>query len=148
MRWGHPSLAHAATFGWNLWTCSLCMCNLGHTDIITVQLLRISHKILLFYAFGYHRRPQTLAEICRNMGICCGFTAVAARGKYPGFVLSQLQKKEPGSFKNKQKLDMATYFVTKCLRLGLCVFMKKSHKTEMSLFWRKVLSHVKMTILV
>ena len=36
---------------------------------------------------GYHRCPQTLAEICRNMGICCSFRAVAARGKYMGFVL-------------------------------------------------------------
>ena len=33
------------------------------------------------------RRPQTLAEICRNMGICCGFRAMAARDKYPGFIL-------------------------------------------------------------
>ena len=31
-----------------------------------------------------HRRPQTLAEICKNMGICCGFRAVAVWGKYPG----------------------------------------------------------------
>ena len=36
---------------------------------------------------GDHRRPQTLAEICRNMCICCGFRAVAARDKYPGFIL-------------------------------------------------------------
>ena len=36
---------------------------------------------------GDHRRPQTLAEICRNMGISCGFMAVAAREKYPGFML-------------------------------------------------------------
>ena len=36
---------------------------------------------------GYHRRPQTLTEICRNMVICDGFRAVAARGKYSGFVL-------------------------------------------------------------
>ena len=36
---------------------------------------------------GDHRRPQTLAEICRNIGICCGFRAAAAREKYPGFVL-------------------------------------------------------------
>ena len=35
---------------------------------------------------GYHRRPQTLAELCRNMVICCGFTAVAARGKYSLFM--------------------------------------------------------------
>ena len=36
---------------------------------------------------GDHRRPQTLVEICRNMGICCGFRAVADREKYPGFML-------------------------------------------------------------
>ena len=36
---------------------------------------------------GDHRRPQTLAEICKNMGICCGYRAVAAREKYPGFML-------------------------------------------------------------
>ena len=35
---------------------------------------------------GYHRHPQTLAEIFRNMGICCVFRAVATRGKYPGFM--------------------------------------------------------------
>ena len=33
---------------------------------------------------GDHRRPHTLAEICRNMGICCGFRAVAAKEKYSG----------------------------------------------------------------
>ena len=37
---------------------------------------------------GNHRRPQTLAEICRDMGVCCGFRAVATREKYPGFILS------------------------------------------------------------
>ena len=36
---------------------------------------------------GNHRRPQTLAEICRNMDICCGFRAVAAREKSPGLIL-------------------------------------------------------------
>ena len=36
---------------------------------------------------GDHRRPQTPAEKCRNMGICGGFRAVAAREKYPGFIL-------------------------------------------------------------
>ena len=35
---------------------------------------------------GDHRRPQTLAEIRRNMGICYGFRSVAARVKYPGFM--------------------------------------------------------------
>ena len=28
--------------------------------------------------------PQTLAEICINMGICCGYRAVAAREKISG----------------------------------------------------------------
>ena len=36
---------------------------------------------------GYHWRPQTPAKICRNMVICCGSRAVAARGKYLGFML-------------------------------------------------------------
>ena len=36
---------------------------------------------------GYYLCPQTLAEICRNMGIWCIFRAVAAREKYPGFIL-------------------------------------------------------------
>ena len=37
-------------------------------------------------ACGDHRRPQTLAEMCRNMGICYGFRSLAARVKYPGFM--------------------------------------------------------------
>ena len=36
---------------------------------------------------GDDRRPQTLAEICRIMGIWCDFRPVAAREKYPGFIL-------------------------------------------------------------
>ena len=36
---------------------------------------------------GDQRRPQTLAEICRNMDSCCGFRALAAREKYPGLTL-------------------------------------------------------------
>ena len=34
-----------------------------------------------------HRCPQILVKICRNMGICCGFRAVPARERYPGFIL-------------------------------------------------------------
>ena len=63
----------------------LCMCNLGHTGIFTEELLRFEHNIL--HVCGYHRRPQTLAETCRNMSICFCFRAVAARVKYPGFML-------------------------------------------------------------
>ena len=53
------------------------MRNLGRTGVLIDELLR-------FYTFcsdmcGDHRSPQTLAEICRNMGICCGFRAVADR---------------------------------------------------------------------
>ena len=40
---------------------------------------------------GDHRRPQTPAEICRNMDSCCGFRAVAAREKYPGLTLLTAQ---------------------------------------------------------
>ena len=36
---------------------------------------------------GDHQRPQTLAEMCRNMGIYYGFRSVAVRVKYPGFML-------------------------------------------------------------
>ena len=36
---------------------------------------------------GDHRRPQTLAQIWRNMAICCGFRAVDAWEKYSGFIL-------------------------------------------------------------
>ena len=46
------------------------------------------------HVWGDHRCPQTLAEICRSMGICCGFRAVAGRGKYLGFILL-------GNHKNK-----------------------------------------------
>ena len=42
--------------------------------------------------YGDHRRPKTLVEICRNIGICCGFRAVAARGKYPGFILLPINR--------------------------------------------------------
>ena len=36
------------------------------------------------------RRPQALAKICRNTGICCDFRAGAARKKYPGFILLRI----------------------------------------------------------
>ena len=35
---------------------------------------------------GDHRRPQTLVEMCRNMGISYGSRSMAAREKYPGFM--------------------------------------------------------------
>ena len=63
------------------------MCNIGRTRVLIDELLWFYHRTLLFWCVWRHRRPQTLAEICRNMGICCGFRAVAARDKYPGFIL-------------------------------------------------------------
>ena len=36
---------------------------------------------------GYQRSPHNLAEIYRNMSICGGFRAMAARENYPGFIL-------------------------------------------------------------
>ena len=53
---------------------------------------------------GDHRRPQILAEICRNMGICCGFRAVAARGKFPGFMLLN-NRRQARTIEDKNKVD-------------------------------------------
>ena len=44
-------------------------------------------ELFCSYVCGDHRRPQILAEICRNMGICCGFRAVATREWYREFML-------------------------------------------------------------
>ena len=102
--WGH--LCHAAiyllnwykmacmanyieSFGRNLSACFLCMCNLGRTGIFTEELLRFQHKILLYWCLWMSPAPpnSNKAEMCRNIGICCSFRAVTARGKHPGFVL-------------------------------------------------------------
>ena len=76
------------SFGWNLCACFLCMCNLGHTHAFSLKnCCGFNTKILLFWCFmDITGAPQTLAEIWRNMAIFCGFGAVAARGKYPGFM--------------------------------------------------------------
>ena len=51
------------------------MFNLGHIGILIDELLHFN--IELYYAdmCVYHQCSQTPAEICRNMGICCGFRA-------------------------------------------------------------------------
>ena len=46
---------------------------------------------------GDHRRPQTLAERYRNMDICCGFWAVAAREKISGVDLIRPRKPNSAS---------------------------------------------------
>ena len=58
---------------------------------------------------GDHRCPQTLTEICRNMGMCCGFRAVAAKGKYLGFILFTLIFKVKFNFKVKSELEVCLH---------------------------------------
>ena len=61
------------------------MRNLGRTGLLIDELVRVFYiEPFCSDVCGDHRRPQALAEICRNMGICCSFRAVAAREKYPG----------------------------------------------------------------
>ena len=62
------------------------MHNLGRTVVLIDKSFWFQHTILCSDVCGDHRRPQTLAEMCRDMGICYGFRSMAARVKYPGFV--------------------------------------------------------------
>ena len=50
----------------------------------------------------YRRCTQTLAEICRNTGIFCGFRAVAAK-KYPGLILFM------SLFRNTKCIDLSPH---------------------------------------
>ena len=59
---------------------------LGRTGVLIDELLHFNIEPFCSDVCGDHRRPQTLAEICRNMGICCGFRAVATRENL-GFIL-------------------------------------------------------------
>ena len=68
------------------------MCNLGHAGVFIEELLRFNAKSYCFDVCGYHWRHQTLAEISKKMGNCCGFRAVVARGRYPGFMLLPVPK--------------------------------------------------------
>ena len=70
---------------------------------------------------GDRRRLQTLAEICRNMSICCGFRAVAAREKYPVFVLLGIP------FSHSLGPPFVLLFIHSFTTFsGLCVFAYKS----------------------
>ena len=55
-----------------------------HWRIIVVQ-------VLLFWCLWISPVPPK-AEICGNMGIYCGFRAVAAREKYRGFILFKVKE--------------------------------------------------------
>ena len=58
---------------------------------------------------GDHRRLQTLAEICRNMGICYGFRSVAARVKYPGFMWLHRRESHGYDFLSIYQSKLSTY---------------------------------------
>ena len=64
------------------------MRNLGRTCVLLVSYRGFNIEPFCSDVCGDHRRPQTLAEICRNIDICCGFRAVAAKEKYPELILS------------------------------------------------------------
>ena len=63
------------------------MHNLGRT-VVLIDKSYCGFNIQPFCSdvCGDHQRPQTLAEMCRNMGICYGFRSMPTRVKYPGFM--------------------------------------------------------------
>ena len=104
LHWGHPSLFQTAT-SLLIWYRMFCVrdisCRLIWMEFINMftvyaQSGTQSFKLIHYCGFniqpfcsdvcGDHRRPQTLAEMCSNMGICYGFRSVVARAKYPGFM--------------------------------------------------------------
>ena len=101
LRWGHPSHFDTAT-SLLIWYTMFCMRDISYRliwmkfiNMLSVYAQSGTHRRFNWWIVavfcsdvcGDHRRPQTLAEICRNMGTCCGFRAVAAREKYLGFIL-------------------------------------------------------------
>ena len=105
MRWGYPGLFDTATpftmdIKWPAWdlynTDSLYeihkrdfyACAIWDTQAFPLKgHCGFNIKPYCSDVYEYHQCPQTLAEICKNMGVCCGFRTVAARGTYPGFRL-------------------------------------------------------------
>ena len=63
------------------------MRNLGRTGILIDELLQFYIEPSCSDVCGNHQCPQTLAEICSNIGICWGFRAVATKEKYSRFIL-------------------------------------------------------------
>ena len=61
------------------------MHNLGRT-VVSIDNCGFNIQPFCSDVCGDHRRPQTLAEMCRNMAFCYGFRSMAARVKYPGFM--------------------------------------------------------------
>ena len=73
---------------------------------------------------GDYRRPQTLAEICRVMGIYCDFREVAARGKYLGFMLLQCKNFAYVSQRKQKRVsnDRAAILKSKCVENKVSVY--------------------------
>ena len=105
LRWGHPSPFHTAT-SLLIWYKMFCVRDISYR-LIWMEFINMfsgyaqsgTHSRFHWWIIvgfniqpfcsdvcGDHRRPQTLAEMCRNMGIRYGFRSVAARVKYPGFM--------------------------------------------------------------
>ena len=76
---------------------------------------------------GDHRRPQTLAEICRNMGICCCFRAVATRGKYPGFILFSGMNKPVNVSIQPQTFSFKILHMSTCVICKMAAILSKPH---------------------
>ena len=99
LRWGHPSLFHTAT-SLLIWYKMFCARDISYRLIIVIWMEFINmfsvyaqsgthcrFKLMNYCGFniqpfcsdvcGDHRRPQTLAEMCRNMSIWFGFRSVA-----------------------------------------------------------------------
>ena len=60
-----------------------CLMILNKSSDILQNQWAVSDGLMAFHEYC---GPQTLAEICRNMDICCSFRAGATREKYPGFI--------------------------------------------------------------
>ena len=70
---------------WNLLICFSCICNLGFPDISLGDSLRFEHRTSLFHVYVCQCWPQTLAAICRTMGIWDVFMLHPPGKTYVGF---------------------------------------------------------------
>ena len=71
------------------------MRNLERTGVLIDELCGVNIEPFCSDVCGDRRRSQTLAEICRNMDICCGFRAVVVRESYPGSIFLKVTLVSP-----------------------------------------------------
>ena len=96
MRWGHSSLFHAATSLLS-WYKIFCMGDILYKLIwmkfINILSMYVQSGMQMHFNWWIievlTQNPSVMMseEICRNMGICCGFRTVATREKYLGSIL-------------------------------------------------------------